>query len=51
MLAVNEVKHEPESFKKVKIHKTREFQRIGNWILAGSGNFEETQGDGRYREN
>jgi len=32
-------------------NKKIEFQRIGNWILAGSGNYEKTQHDGRYRES
>ncbi|MBN1802555.1 MAG: hypothetical protein JW891_13670 [Candidatus Lokiarchaeota archaeon] len=27
-----------------------EFERLGNWIIAGSGNYEKTQSDGRYRE-
>ncbi|MBN1803504.1 MAG: hypothetical protein JW891_18485 [Candidatus Lokiarchaeota archaeon] len=28
-----------------------EFERLGNWVIAGSGNYEKTQIDGRYRES
>ena len=37
--------------KKVKSHQRLEFENFSNWIPAGSGNFEKTITDGRYREN
>jgi len=35
----------------IKENQTLEFERIANWIIAGSGNFEKTHDDGRYRDN
>jgi hypothetical protein len=36
-----------------KVQKYREipFERFSNWIEAGSGNYEKTRSDGRYRDN
>ena len=36
---------------KIKRYPTLSFNEFGNWIEAGSGNFEKTQDDGRYRDN
>ncbi len=35
----------------IKENQHLDFEKIGNWIVAGSGNFEKTQTDGRYRDN
>lgn len=35
----------------IKENQKREFERLANWIIAGSGNYEKIQEDGRYREN
>ncbi|MFW9969697.1 MAG: hypothetical protein ACFFDF_05810 [Candidatus Odinarchaeota archaeon] len=37
--------------KKIKDHQKVEFEKFSYWIPAGSGNFEKTKQDGRYREN
>jgi hypothetical protein len=39
------------TIEKVKKYTTIPFEKFGNWIEAGSGNFEKTREDGRYREN
>lgn len=40
-----------EIIKKVKTHQKIDFESFSNWIPAGTGNFEKTKVDGRYREN
>lgn len=37
--------------KRIKRYQKLDFERISNWIPAGSGNYEKTQDDGRYRES
>jgi len=40
-----------EVIKKIKEHQKIGFERFSNWIPVGSGNYEKTQDDGRYRDN
>jgi len=43
--------HKINIIDQIKENQTLEFEKVGNWIVAGSGNFEKTQTDGRYRDN
>jgi hypothetical protein len=36
---------------RIKENQSLDFEKVANWIVAGSGNYEKTQTDGRYREN
>ena len=40
-----------EVIKKIKEHQKLGFENFSNWIPVGSGNYEKTQDDGRYRDN
>lgn len=40
-----------EVIKRIKAHQKLGFKKFSNWVPVGSGNFEKTQDDGRYREN
>ncbi len=40
-----------DTIQKIKEHQKIHFEKLGNWIVAGSGNYEKTQNDGRYRTN
>lgn len=51
MITIKPTFFENEWLKRIKTSQKKEFQRIGNWIVAGSGNYEKYQIDGRYREN
>ena len=35
----------------IKQHQTIDYESFSNWIPTGSGNFEKTKTDGRYRKN
>ena len=35
----------------IKENQSLDFEKVANWIVAGSGNYEKIQTDGRYREN
>ncbi|TKJ23162.1 MAG: hypothetical protein CEE42_12235 [Promethearchaeota archaeon Loki_b31] len=36
---------------KIKNEQNIKFEQLENWIVAGSGNYEKTQNDGRYRSS
>ena len=51
MLAIKTNVNSSEVINKIKTHQKTEFEDYSNWIPAGSGNFERTESDGRYRSN
>ena len=51
MLAIKTSVNTNEVIKNIKDHQKLEFESFSNWIPAGSGSFEKTRVDGRYREN
>ena len=40
-----------ETIQKIKDEQSIKFERLENWVIAGSGNYEKTTNDGRYRSN
>ena len=51
MLTIKTNVNSNEVINKIKTHQKIEFEDYSNWIPAGSGNFERTKTDGRYRSN
>jgi len=40
-----------DTIQKIKERQKIDFEKLGSWIVAGSGNYEKIQDDGRYRKN
>ena len=40
-----------DTIQKIKNEQSIPFERLENWVIAGSGNYEKTTNDGRYRSN
>lgn len=51
MIANSQVTNKSKIIDQIKNNQKLEFKRLANWIIAGSGNYEKTQTDGRYRDN
>ena len=51
MLAIKTNVITNEVIQKIKTHQKIGYEKYSNWIPAGSGNFEKTKTDGRYRQN
>lgn len=51
MLAVQPKPITNDAIKKIKSHQEADYEAFSSWVPAGSGNFEKTRTDGRYRKN
>ncbi|MFX0069530.1 MAG: hypothetical protein ACFFAO_00350 [Candidatus Hermodarchaeota archaeon] len=49
-IETNNKKKYLKTIKWIKAHSQKRFPKLGNWILAGSGNYEKTIANGKYRE-
>ncbi len=51
MISNSQISPKNKLINQIKKNQKLEFKRLANWVIAGSGNFEKTQTDGRYRDN